>query len=61
MDASATGHLRDVKSLGVIVMCGSNHAMEPTATRRAFTFCVTSTFPLRPMLASGGRRSSYSR
>jgi hypothetical protein len=39
----------------------SNHAMERTATRRAFTFRVTCTPSLRPTRAPGGRRSSYSR
>ena len=39
----------------------SNHAMERTATRRAFASSVTRTFPLRATLALGGRRSSYSR
>ena len=39
----------------------SNHAMERTATRRAFTFSVTSAPPLRATRALGGRRSSCSR
>ena len=39
----------------------SNHAMERTATRRAFTFRVAWTSSLRSTLALGGRRSSCSR
>jgi hypothetical protein len=39
----------------------SNQAMERTATRRAFPFPVAWTPSLRPTLALGGRRSSYSR
>lgn len=38
-----------------------NQAMERTATRRAFPFCVINTSSLRSALALGGRRSSYSR
>jgi hypothetical protein len=39
----------------------SNHGVERTATRCAFTFFVTKTSPLRAELALGGRRSLYSR
>ena len=39
----------------------SNHAMERTATRCAFTFCVTTTLSFQATLALGGRRSSLSR
>jgi hypothetical protein len=39
----------------------SNHAMERTATRRAFSFRVAWTLSLRVTLAPGGRRSSFSR
>ena len=39
----------------------SNQAMERTATRCAFSFCVPTSCSLRPMLAFGGRRSSFSR
>ena len=39
----------------------SNHAMERTATRRAFTSRAVRAFPLRATRALGGRRSSYSR
>ena len=38
-----------------------NHAMERTATRRAFTFKMIKTFLLRATPALGGRRSSCSR
>jgi hypothetical protein len=38
-----------------------NHAMERTATRCAFTFCIITTSSLRSTRALGGRRSSYSR
>jgi hypothetical protein len=38
-----------------------NHAMERTATRRAFAFCVASSLSLQFMHGLGGRRSSYSR
>jgi hypothetical protein len=38
-----------------------NHAMERTATRRAFTFSMIKPLSLRTTLALGGRRSSYSR
>jgi len=36
----------------------SNHAMERTATRRAFTFRVTSGLSLQAVRALAGRRSS---
>ncbi|HET9856946.1 MAG TPA: PAS domain S-box protein [Chthoniobacterales bacterium] len=39
----------------------SNQALERTATRFAFTFCVAKTFSLRATLAPGGSRSSCSR
>jgi hypothetical protein len=39
----------------------SNHTMERTATRRAFTFRVAGAPPLRATLALAGRRSSCSR
>jgi hypothetical protein len=38
-----------------------NHAVERTATRRAFTFGVVRTVSLSAMRAPGGRRSLYSR
>ena len=38
-----------------------NHAMERTATRRAFTFSVINPLSLRATLGLGGRRSSCSR
>jgi hypothetical protein len=38
-----------------------NRAIERTATRRAFTFCVARVYSLRAARAFGGRRSSYSR
>jgi hypothetical protein len=39
----------------------SNHAVERTATRRAFTFCVTITRSFQTKRTLGGRRSLYSR
>jgi hypothetical protein len=39
----------------------SNQALERTATRSAFTFCVAKTFSLGATLAPGGRRSAPSR
>ena len=39
----------------------SNQALERTATRFAFTFCVAKTFSLRATLAPRGRRSACSR
>ena|SRR2546423_5621104 len=39
----------------------SNHAMERTTTRRAFTFRLAWMSSQRPTLALGARRSSYSR
>src|SRR5882724_6003049 len=39
----------------------SNHAMERTATRRAFTLEMSKSLSLRAALALGGRRSSCSR
>jgi len=39
----------------------SNHALERTAPRFAFTFCLTKTFLLRATRVPDGRRSAYSR
>jgi len=39
----------------------SNHAMERTATRRAFTLEMSKSLSPRATLALGGRRSSLSR
>jgi hypothetical protein len=39
----------------------SNHAVERTATRCAFTFFVANTLSLRAERGPGGRRSLYSR
>jgi len=42
-------------------MTASNHAMELTATRCAFTFYMTKKFSFRLALGVGSRNSSYSR
>ena len=46
---------------GIMATETSNHAVERTATRFAFTFCLASTLSLRAERGLGGRRSLYSR
>ena len=63
-DGGRTGQSSDALGLEHLLrlcLLQPNHAMERTADRSAFTFCVAKTLSLRHTLAVCGRRSSLAR